>query len=339
MAEPRLAGQQQPVATSGATFAPMVTTASLPDQPVANPMTAVSKASVESDIRYAVDLLGGQAQSGIKPPEGQRRSGWQKGRSRREDRDENAPRPPLTGYIRFLNEQREVLRKEQPDIPFTEATRILGTRWTDMPQAEKDRYRSEAQHDKIAYSRELANYKQTEAYSAFVQKKALVQKQQNEGKIEAPGFNLPIFTDEFLDYNKGKDLELQALRRANAEAEEKNSVLSNHIQQLKKIVSHLDQEAEQRQTANVLLEKKLNLLRTTIITKFENVSLPDSGLVAVPTSVDMYMKKLHSMLVDPAQASSNEGFLLKVKEIMASIDLEGMFSGVSQEQLAAASKP
>ena len=44
MAEPRLAGQQQPVATSGATFAPMVTTASLPDQPVANPMTAVSKA-------------------------------------------------------------------------------------------------------------------------------------------------------------------------------------------------------------------------------------------------------------------------------------------------------
>ena len=25
--------------------------------------------SVESDIRYAVDLLGGQAQSGIKPPE------------------------------------------------------------------------------------------------------------------------------------------------------------------------------------------------------------------------------------------------------------------------------
>ena len=53
------------------------------------------------------------------------------------------------------------------------------------------------------------------------------------------------------------------------------------------------------------------------------VSLPDSGLVAVPTSVDMYMKKLHSMLVDPAQASSNEGFLLKVKEIMASIDLEG----------------
>ena len=24
-----------------------------------------------------------------------------------------------------------------------------------------------------------------------------------QGKIEAPGFNLPIFTDEFLDYNKG----------------------------------------------------------------------------------------------------------------------------------------
>ena len=42
----------------------------------------------------------------------------------------------------------------------------------------RQQYRSEAQVDKVTYNKELEAYRQTEAYTSFMQKKALMQKQQ-----------------------------------------------------------------------------------------------------------------------------------------------------------------
>ena len=52
-------------------------------------------------------------------------------------KDMNAPKPALNGYLRFLNERREVLRKENPNMTFSELTRVLGAEWTQLPQHEK----------------------------------------------------------------------------------------------------------------------------------------------------------------------------------------------------------
>lgn len=55
-------------------------------------------------------------------------------------KDTNAPKAPLTGYVRFLNEHREKVRQEKPELPFYEITKILGTMWSQMPQEQKQVY-------------------------------------------------------------------------------------------------------------------------------------------------------------------------------------------------------
>ncbi|CAB1417099.1 unnamed protein product, partial [Pleuronectes platessa] len=106
-----------------------------------------------------------------------RRGSWTKGRKRKKPmKDSNAPKAPLTGYVRFMNDRREQLRAERPDVPFPEITRMLGNEWSKLPPEEKQRYLEEAERDKERYMRELEKYQKTEAYKHFTRK---VQEKQN----------------------------------------------------------------------------------------------------------------------------------------------------------------
>lgn len=67
-----------------------------------------------------------------------RRGNWTKGRKRKKPmKDSNAPKAPLTGYVRFMNDRREQLRAERPDVPFPEITRMLGNEWSKLPPEDK----------------------------------------------------------------------------------------------------------------------------------------------------------------------------------------------------------
>lgn len=64
-------------------------------------------------------------------------------------KDSNAPKAPLTGYVRFMNDRREQLRAERPDVPFPEITRMLGNEWSKLPPEEKQV--SEEQSDTLRH--------------------------------------------------------------------------------------------------------------------------------------------------------------------------------------------
>lgn len=66
-----------------------------------------------------------------------KKGGWPKGKKRKKMRDSNAPKPALNGYLHFLNERREILRRENPTMAFAEMIRVLGAEWTKLPQHEK----------------------------------------------------------------------------------------------------------------------------------------------------------------------------------------------------------
>ncbi|CAG5045980.1 unnamed protein product [Parnassius apollo] len=82
-------------------------------------------------------------------------------------RDVTAPRQPLTGYVRFLNERRDQLRAEQPELGFAELTRQLASEWSKLPAEEKQQYLDAADQDKERYMKEWAEYKKTDAYKEF----------------------------------------------------------------------------------------------------------------------------------------------------------------------------
>lgn len=99
-----------------------------------------------------------------------RKGGYPKGRKRKRVHDANAPKQPLTGYVRFLSDRREQIREENPSATFTEITKRLGAEWSKLPPMEKQRYLDEAERDKERYLKELEAYHQTEAYKVFLRK-------------------------------------------------------------------------------------------------------------------------------------------------------------------------
>ncbi|KAJ8382135.1 hypothetical protein SKAU_G00029130 [Synaphobranchus kaupii] len=102
-----------------------------------------------------------------------RKGGWPKGKKRKPQREFSAPRAPTTGYVIFVNERKVQLKSENPDLPFTEITKMLGIQWSQLSLEEKQKYNNEAEKDKQRYIRELIAYQNTEAYRDFLRRKAL----------------------------------------------------------------------------------------------------------------------------------------------------------------------
>ncbi|KAI8436861.1 hypothetical protein MSG28_010313 [Choristoneura fumiferana] len=82
-------------------------------------------------------------------------------------RDVTAPRQPLTGYVRYLNERRDQVRAEHPELGFAELTRQLASEWSKLPVEEKQHYLDAADQDKEKYIKEWAEYKKTDSYKEF----------------------------------------------------------------------------------------------------------------------------------------------------------------------------
>jgi len=284
-----------------------------------------------------IQVLNAPSESG----EGERKKGgWPKGKKRKKvTKDVNAPKQPLTGYVRFLNDRREKVRAENPGLTFTEITKLLGAEWSTLQLHEKQHYLEEAEKDKERYVKELEAYHQTEAYKMFTKKQAEKRAKEDDaenraplnGALDAPNtgatgddtpsFDIPIFTEEFLDHNKARETELRQLRKQNTEFEEQNAILSKHIDNMKAAVEKLKVESVQQQHNNTALQQHLDLLRTTLTANFAHVPLPGTHEVPALDSIDNYMAKLHSIILDSPQ--ENEALIATVREIVGRLNFEG----------------
>ena len=43
----------------------------------------------------------------------------------------------VLGYVRFLNDRREKVRSENPNLPFPEITKLLAVEWSQLPANQK----------------------------------------------------------------------------------------------------------------------------------------------------------------------------------------------------------
>ncbi|XP_058502347.1 high mobility group protein 20A isoform X3 [Solea solea] len=265
-----------------------------------------------------------------------RRGSWTKGRKRKKQmKDSNAPKAPLTGYVRFMNDRREQLRAERPDVPFPEITRMLGNEWSKLPPEEKQRYLDEAERDKERYMRELEKYQKTEAYKHFTRKVQEKQKgKRHRGDVghqvpnealheDAEGkdrtvFDIPIFTEEFLNHSKAREAEMRQLRKTNMEYEERNAALQKHVESMRGAVERLEGDVMQERGRNSLLYQHLETLRQALTSSFSAVPLPGSGETPSLESIDSYMKKLHSIIISNPQEHDN--LINTVREVVNRLD-------------------
>ncbi|RWS09769.1 high mobility group protein 20A-like protein [Dinothrombium tinctorium] len=264
-------------------------------------------------------------------------------------KDANAPRQPLSGYVRYLNEHRERVKEANPQCSFTEITKLLASEWSSLPADDKRKYLDEAVKDKERYHKELEHYQQSESYKLFVQqqkdaKEKLAASSQSvnectngdgQNKVSRdvemtdvsvananlPSFDIPIFTEEFLDHNKARENELRQLRKLNSEYEEQNAILSKHIENMKAAIEKLEVESVQQKNNNAALSQHLSELRNVLVTSFAGIAIPGSHETPTMENIDNYMQKLYTKLIEEKGANKeNEAILKKVQNIISHID-------------------
>lgn len=86
-----------------------------------------------------------------------------KKKSSRKKKDPDAPKRPLSGYMYFSNEYREVVRSENPSINFGQVSKILAEKWKNLGLDDRKPYEEMADNDKKRYQKEKDVYSKKES--------------------------------------------------------------------------------------------------------------------------------------------------------------------------------
>lgn len=77
----------------------------------------------------------------------------------RSKKDKDAPKRALSAYMFFSQDNRERVKSENPAASFGEIGRLLGAKWKDMSEAQKQPYNDMADRDKARADSEKSAYK------------------------------------------------------------------------------------------------------------------------------------------------------------------------------------
>jgi len=277
--------------------------------------------------------------------------GWPKGK-RRYPKGVGAPKQPLSGYVHFLNERRESVRSKNPEITFSELSKKLAAEWSALSETDKNKYNEMAKRDKYRYDKEFSDYQQTEAYKQYLESQrageAAVKKKKktsssssarkrpsfdesDQEKDEPPQFpvtgpssssvvgcDIPIFTEEFLNHNKSREVELRQLRKQTTEFEEQNAVLGKHIDNMKSAIGKLEVDTVQQRQNNASLQQHLDSLRQLIVSAFRGLTLPGSGEPLTLETADQFVANLHGIVSE--NSSQHDVLITTVRDIVARMD-------------------
>ncbi|XP_024364949.1 non-histone chromosomal protein 6 [Physcomitrium patens] len=114
---------------------------------------AVAKRDVKEKVTKVQDKDIKKRKGPVKEPKGR------KAKSAKKAKDPNAPKRPATAFFIFLNEFREVFKKENPNVKGVAAVgKAGGEKWKSMSEAEKQPYMQKAVQKKSEYDKTLSAY-------------------------------------------------------------------------------------------------------------------------------------------------------------------------------------
>ncbi|XP_026819400.1 high mobility group protein 20A-like [Rhopalosiphum maidis] len=246
-------------------------------------------------------------------------------------RDKSAPKPPASGYIRFISNRRVQFRSENPNLSFAEITKILATEWNQMPADKKQPYLLAAEQDRVKYDEELAAYKKTDSYNNFIksklnkkkintpiQKDKELKKENTSSKNNNAAHDISIFTEEFLEFNKARETELRNLRKNVTTQEQEVCVLDKHNENVQKLTAKLKANTEKLEAGCTKYEEYLKKLRSKLLNAFANFELTDNTESPTYDTIDTYMVNLSKNLTNDTNADSSR--ITNVKKAISKLN-------------------
>lgn len=82
----------------------------------------------------------------------------EKRKTTRKKKDPNAPKRSLSAYMFFANDNRDIVRAENPGITFGQVGKLLGEKWKELTDEDKVPYQTKADADKKRYEVDKAEY-------------------------------------------------------------------------------------------------------------------------------------------------------------------------------------
>ncbi|XP_071745325.1 uncharacterized protein [Lepeophtheirus salmonis] len=83
-----------------------------------------------------------------------------------------APEKPLMPYMRYSRKIWDKIREDNQDCKLWEVGKIVGQKWKELPDTEKQEYIDEYETEKTEYDRQFKIYQNSPAYQAYIQAKS-----------------------------------------------------------------------------------------------------------------------------------------------------------------------
>lgn len=135
-------------------------------------------------------------------------------------------------------------------------------------------------------------------------------------------YDIPIFTDDFLEHNKALDSELRTLRKSQTDYEQQNAILEKHVENMETGVEKLTGETEALKETNRVLSNYLEKLRQKLVESLSGLSIPSQLQGATLANIDQYMVDLQNMVTSNSHGPAS---LNKARDIIRKSDLQVQF--------------
>uniref|UniRef100_A0A915Q3U4 HMG box domain-containing protein n=1 Tax=Setaria digitata TaxID=48799 RepID=A0A915Q3U4_9BILA len=226
--------------------------------------------------------------------------------------DENAPKRPRTAYVHFVNARRKELADSGEHETLRQRSFLadIGKQWKVLSDDQKKFYLDKSAKEHADYKKAMEEYKKTEAYSLFQVKKERLRKQrmqelkkrkygvkcsdeEEDAKGGAVAGDIPIFSREFLAYNKSQESKCKKLRKmVSAFQEEKDLLIADIAKLSEKLTLFYGQQPGTVQWASKVKQRWTKLL----IDALAYVSV--DGEYPTLQNIDIYMQKLKKLVVE-----------------------------------------
>ncbi|KAJ8374532.1 hypothetical protein SKAU_G00051120 [Synaphobranchus kaupii] len=181
---------------------------------------------------------------------------------------------------------------------------------------DKQRYLDEAERDKQHAKIQDKKVKREELTSVIINASSLGPAGYKGSDLSR--FDVPIFTEEFLDQNKAREAELRRLRKANVEFEEQNSILQKHIADMYSAKERLEAELGQDERRTQALHRHLQAIKHMLVSNLATVALPGTGETPSLGTLDSYLSRMGSVLETNPQ--EHRGLVIQLQDILAHLD-------------------